>query len=210
MSFDPYNNKKKFKSRKFRLDPTDNFKLDRIRNADEKHDGIQKGKLNVLISLAAAIAVFLTALIIPTLANAVVTRRHSDALVDLDKAYSLLLQEEATSLSQNSIAVVEKGGRYYLFWRQNGAAVHTDKKHGTGGIQGFAEINDVGDYIPVVNVAAGSAVEYPFKNAPIKIEEDRVELLDGLQVLSGHKIVEHERKSTQFENVKFYNLMPIN
>lgn len=212
MAWDPY--KKKFKSRKYRLAPEDNFKLDKIRGLDDRDGKEEKQRqmLNVWTVMIVSVALLVVALIIPKIAETVIVRRHTDALVDLHNARMTMTKNSMeTGIADNTIFVIERGGRYYMFWYKQGAAILGKKGEGySAKYADLVEISDPGQYILPVNVAEGKSLEYPFLEEPIQDKDGKIKLLDGLEVLSGMELAvyaaDEDTGNEIASNVKLYSL----
>lgn len=212
MGIEPYY-KKKFRSRKYRLDPTDNYKLDKIRGEDGK-ESVQKGKLNAALSLVIAVGILVVALLIPGAARSVIIRRHTDALVTAKKTSNIFLGEvNGMLLPDDTIMVVEQSGSYYLFWYKMGAGVYASKRDTSPTLTDFVEINNPQSYRMPINVKKGKTLKYPFEENPIESNRGKIKLLDGLEVLEGYTVedypMEEELANRIPKNAKLFSFVKV-
>ena len=197
---------KKFKSRKYRLAPEDNFKLDRIREPS-KDEGQHK-KLNIWTVLAACVLFLIISFIIPKVASFTRERSRNDAFKWAKDAVQLIRKatmDSGSMVSENTMFVVERNNRYYLFWYT--IAAPDEHSH-------LVEMGESDSYILPLNVKKGESVTYPFKEAPIETVGGKVKLSDKLELLNGYEIVslsDNEEIARECRStVHIYTLKPVN
>ena len=212
MAWDPIR-QHKFVARKDKFDLDDNIRLDKVR-----HERSEKKKVTVQVwsLLAISIVILLAAFIVPGAANTAVSVRHTDALSDANKTKELILETNLSMPDDDTLFVVEEAGRYFVFWYQEGARQldvddNDDEDEGEK-YYGLVEISDPGKNILPINVKEGMSLVYPFKEEPIcTLDDGRFALAEGLQILSGHKLVSFdandEMRELQKDNVKIYKVV---
>lgn len=196
---------KKFKSRKFRLDPEENYKLDKIR-VPSKNEGKQKG-FNIWMVIAASVVFLVISFIIPKTASFARERSRNDAFKWAKDAVQLIRKatmDSGATVQENTMFVVERNNRFYLFWYTDAAP--DQNAH-------LVEMGESNSYILPLNVKKGESVAYPFKEAPIDVVNGKVKISDKLEVLKGYEVAElsdneeiaRECRST----VHIYTLNPV-
>ncbi len=197
---------KKFKSRKYRLDPEDNYKLDRIREPS-KNEGQHK-KLNIWTVIAACVLFLVISFIIPKTASFARERSRNDAFKWAKDSVQLIRKatmDSGSTVSENTMFVVERNNRYYLFWYTDAAP--DEHAH-------LVEMGESNSYILPLNVKKGESVAYPFKEAPVDVVGGKVKLSDKLEVLKGYEVVpltDNEEIARECRStVHIYTLTPIN
>jgi len=208
MAWNP-NQQRKFVSRKFRLALDENYHLDKIRGEKKER---KKLTLNVWTALAISVVILILAFVLPRMAKAVVLRRHTDALVDLNKTMDAILQTEMQKPGNDTVFVVEEGGRYFLFWYCDGAnSLKKDDEKDNTVYYNLVEISNPGDSIMPINVKKGKTVTYPFNSSPVTDKGDNINLTDDLQLLTGCRIVKYdvndELQKVLKKNVKLYKVV---
>lgn len=196
---------KRFKSRKYRLAPEENYKLDRIREPS-KDDGRQRKMFNIWTVIAACVLLLIISFVIPKTAVFIRDRRRNDAFKWAKDSVQLIRKatmDSGAMISEYTMFVVERGDRYYLFWYTEYAP--DAQSH-------LVEMGESSKYTLPLNVKEGESVTYPFKEAPIAEVDGNIKLSDKLEVLKGYRIVslsdneeiERERRSS----VYMYTLEP--
>lgn len=211
MAWNP-NQQRKFVARKNKFALDENYHLDKIRG---EHKEKKKLTLNVWTTLAISLILLLTAFAVPRVAQAVITRSHTDALVDLDKTRQSMLQAQMDNTADDTIFVIKEAGKYYLFFSKSGANI-LSKEDGkdTEMYEGIVEISNPKEYRPPVNVEQDKHIQYPFTKNPIAEKDGTVQTMEGLAVLSGYKLSEYpvndELEKLLKKNVSIYKLVPVN
>lgn len=200
MAWDPYQ-QKKFVSRKYKFALDENFHLDKIRGEKKEK---KKLTLNVWTTLIISIALLLIAFVVPGAAKAVIIRRHTDAMVETEKTRDAFFKFTDNYPDDYTLIVVEKGGKYYLFWYDSHASGLKKDGENVVSYGNLVEISSPEDGLTLpVNVAPGRSFEYPFTSNPVETKGDSAKLTDGLQLMSGCKIQPYHGINDEIE--KFIN-----